>query len=195
MSQLTDSLAARAGPAGLGGRMKLYKLTDQNGQTYGGTQWGENVTHKATGKGTNLCSDGWIHAYEDPFVALFLNPIHGDVVAATLRLWECDSPDGGPIERDGPLKCGVKTLTTERELPVPVITTEQRVAFAIYCGRAVYQAESWNRWAEDWLSGKDRSAATSAARAAAEAAWAAAGAARAFVDLPSLARQALEFAA
>jgi hypothetical protein len=40
--------------------MKLYKLTDEHGQTRGGTQWGEGVTHTATGTGTELCSDGWI---------------------------------------------------------------------------------------------------------------------------------------
>ena len=58
--------------------------------------------------------------------------------------------------------------------------------FGIRCGMAVYSELSWTQWANDWLSGKDRSA--EAARAAARAAWAAArAAARAKPDIDLLA--------
>ena len=50
----------------------LYKLTDGDGQTRGGTQWGPGVSHSGTGKG-ELCGPGWIHAYEHPLIAVLLN--------------------------------------------------------------------------------------------------------------------------
>ena len=37
----------------------LYKLTDEHGQTYGGTQWGEGVSHKAKPGDGPLCSEHW----------------------------------------------------------------------------------------------------------------------------------------
>ena len=75
---------------------KLYKLTDENGQTRGGTQWGPGVSHSGTGCG-GLCSPGWIHAYEHPLVAVLLNPIHGKFRQP--RMWEAEGEialrDGG----------------------------------------------------------------------------------------------------
>jgi hypothetical protein len=152
--------------------MKLYKLTDENAQTYGGCQWGEGVTHTASGEG-ELCGPGWIHAYEHPLLAVLHNPIHGNF--ENPRLWECETTDENPL-RDGQVKLGVRNLTTIREIPLPVVTPEQRVRYAILCGKAVYDDPAWLRWAEDWLSGKDRSAeaAAAAARAAARSAWSAA---------------------
>ena len=59
--------------------------------------------------------------------------------------------------------------------------TELATLFAIKCARRVYDEPSWNKWADDWESGKDRSEASGAweareamaARAASEAreAW------------------------
>jgi hypothetical protein len=52
---------------------------------------------------------------------------------------------------------------------LPAITLTQRIRAAIYCVRAVGFADlTWDRWAHDWLRGKDRSA--EAARAALSAA-------------------------
>ena len=149
----------------------LYKLTNGDGQTRNGTQWGPGVSHSGTGEG-GLCGPGWIHAYEHPLVAVLLNPIHADF--KNPRLWEAE---GKIAIRDGQLKCGCKTLTTVREIPLPSITTEMRVRFAILCAKEVYACLSWNAWADRWLSGEDRS--EDAAMAAAEAASAAYRSARA----------------
>src|SRR5574338_277270 len=133
--------------------MKLYKLTDENGQTRGGTQWGPRVTHKATGRATqDLCSDGWLHAYEHPLLAVFLNPIHGDF--DNPRMWEAEGR--GKMKRDGELKCGVRELTTVREITLPEVTTEQCIRFAIFCALEVCRTVGFVNWAENWLSGKDR---------------------------------------
>jgi hypothetical protein len=101
-----------------------------------------------------------------------MNPIHARF--RTPRLWEAEGEVG---LRDGQIKCGCKTLTTIREIPLPSITTEMRVRFAILCAKEVCACLSWNAWADRWLSGEDRSEA--AAGAAAEAAWAATWAAEA----------------
>ena len=152
--------------------MKLFKLTDRDGQTRGGMQWGPGVSHSGTGEG-ELCGPGWIHAYEHPLVAVLMNPIHAHF--PNPRLWEAE---GEIAIRDGQLKCGCKTLTTVREIPLPAVTTEMRVRFAILCAKEVCADLSWNAWADKWLSGEDRSeAAAGAAALAARAAWAAEAAA------------------
>lgn len=152
--------------------MKLFKLTDENGRTYGGTQWGKGVTHRAPGRGL-LCSAGWVHAYEHPLLAVLLNPIHANF--SNPRLWEAEGEVG---IRDGQLKCGTAELTTVREIPLPEVTTEIRVRFAILCALEVYKEEGFVKWAQGWLSGEDRGVeAARAAWAAAEAAQAAAQAA------------------
>ena len=147
--------------------IKLYKLTYRDGQTRNDTQWGPGVSHSGTGEG-GLCGPGWIHAYEHPLIAVLLNPIHADF--KNPRLWEAEGEVG---LRDGHLKCGCKALTTVREIPLPAVTTEMRVRFAIMCAKEVCADLSWNAWADRWLSGEDRTQAAAAAQAAAARAWAA----------------------
>ena len=134
--------------------MMLYKLTDEHGKTRGGTQWGPGVTHSGTGEG-GLCGPGWIHAYEHPLIAMFMNPMQADF--KNPRLWEADGEVG---LRDDQLKCGCKTLTTVREIPLPRVTTEMRVRFAILSAKGVHECSTWNAWADKWLSGEDRSEAS-----------------------------------
>jgi len=170
--QATERKALESGASGESTMTMLYKLTDQNGQTYGETQWGPGVTHTAPGTG-ELCTNGWIHAYTDPLLAVFLNPIHANFQSP--RLWECEGEVGAD---DHGLKVGCISLTTLRELPLPEVALDQRVRFAILCAIRGYSEPRWLAWAEGWLSGADRTAAAAAgawfaARAAATA-WAAA---------------------
>lgn len=148
---------------------KLYKLTDADGCTYGGTQWGSGVTHTAPGTG-ELCSNGWIHAYTDAQLAVLLNPIHADF--ETPRLWLAEGDVG---RRDG-LKVGCMRLTTVRELVVPTITTEQYVRSAILCSLQVYDEPNYVLWARRWLDGSDRAASAAASAAV--------------IDLPAIAHEA-----
>ncbi|MDR5729422.1 MAG: hypothetical protein RB191_18570 [Terriglobia bacterium] len=163
--------------------MKAYKLTDENGQTKGPTQWGEGVTHTAPGTG-NLCSSGWIHTYSHPLLAVLLNPIHAEF--QTPRLWECEV--SGATRDDKGLKQGWASVTTVREIPLPKISVEQRARFAILCAKAVHRRPTFLLWADRWLSGEDRSSATAWAWAAA---WAAEEAADP-IDLIALAEEAVE---
>lgn len=131
--------------------MKLYKLTDNKGCTYNNTQWGPGVAHSGTGTG-GLCSGGWIHAYEHPLIAVLMNPAHGNFY--TPLLWECE---GEVAIRDGQLKCGCKTLTTIKQIPLPEITNIQRIRIAILYAKLAGCGLDWTCWANAWLSGKDRS--------------------------------------
>jgi hypothetical protein len=153
----------------------LYKLTDQNSQTQNNTTWGENITHTAKGENPILCSDGLIHAYEDPLIAVFLNPIHG--AFENPILWTAIGE--GELVREGFLKCGCKTLTTIERISLPEVIPNQRVAFGILCALEVCQDTAFVKWANSWLDGSDRSEksasnAAYAARAARYIAWKAA---------------------
>ncbi len=163
----------------------LYKLTDTKMQSYGGTQWGLGVRNEAAAGNAALCTKTVIHAYRSPEEAVLFNPIHSNF--ANPLLWEC--PDEAIVTSDA-LKVGVKALTTTKQVPLPCFTSAELVRFGIYCVPQQLQMPSrevWRGWAEDWLSGKDRSAAAAAkvaeiawdAREAAWAAWAAAEAAEA----------------
>ena len=151
--------------------MKRWKLTDENDRTHGGCQWSEGVEH--TAPGGEPCTDGVIHWYADPLLAVLHDPIHGGY-GETAHLWECEVAETGT---DG-LKCWGTRCRTLRQVPLPAVSTEQRTRYAIFCAMEVLPppntawAEAWQGWAEGWLAGKDRS--SEAARAAAIAARAAA---------------------
>ena len=144
------------------------KLTDKDGRTYEGCQWGENITNRAKGKGKALCSSGVIHYYEDPLLAVFANPIHGRFDLKTALLWEFKPKR--EINKDN-LKCACKEGTTIKLIPIPEMTIEQRVEIAIRCSLEIKQKPKYVEWAKRWLDRTDRRrAAADAARAAAAAA-------------------------
>jgi len=168
----------------------LYKLTDQKGKTQGWCQWGEGVTHRAKGKGKELCTNEVIHAYRSPLLAILLNPLHTQIENPIL--WEAK----GRVVADDSLKVGCKQLTTIQKIELPKVTTEQKARFAILCALEVYKDEKFAEWAKAWLDGFDRSdTAAKAARTAEAAAWAAAAAraARAVkIDLAKVAEEAMK---
>ena len=187
--------------------MKLYKLTDENGKTHGGTQWAAGVTHGAQERMSNptLCTSDVIHAYADPDLALLMNPTHASF--SQPRLWEAE---GEPCVQQAD-KLGCYSLTTTRELVLPSwyqddkMRVRVRVRFAVLAARAVLDIFEVVRpdddrprkaieAAEAYLSGGTASAyaawaasaaasaassASYAASAAAYAAWAASAAASA----------------
>lgn len=50
-----------------------------------------------------------------------------------------------------------QTYTVVKEVPVPVVTLGQKVAFAVATVKEIFHDAEFVKWAEDWLSGKDRS--------------------------------------
>ena len=165
---------------------KLYKLTHADGRTHGGMLWGDGVTHTVKGE-PMLCSETVLHAYRSPLLAVLMDPAQG-CFGPEAKMWEAE----GEVVIDDSTKVGCQTLTTVREIPLPVVTTEQRVHFAILAAKAAYMGSRWVKWADSWLSGKDRSSAAAADAAYARAAaLGAARAADAKIDLVALAEQAI----
>ena len=147
----------------------LYKLTSLQSQTYNQTQWGENVTHELPVRDTyELCSYQVIHAYVSPELAVLMDPIQASLLPHAI-LWEAE---GDVVVNDG-TKVGCTQLTTLAQIPVPTVTLEQRVIFALKCALHAYKEPSWVAWAQAWLANTNRDA------AAADAAYAAAVAAAA----------------
>ena len=124
--------------------MKVYKLTNQDMQTHGGFQW-------ALGEITNACSDEVFHVYPSPELAVLLNPIHSDF--QNPRLFEAEG--GGEVVADDGLKLGVKRMTLLTELPLPEVTTLQRVKFAALCEKEVRHLRdpipTYDDWADKFL--------------------------------------------
>jgi len=165
----------------------LYKLTDENMKTRGGFQYVLGVQAEAKGKGRELCSGALLHAYEHPLLAVLHNPIHADFRKP--RLFKAETKC--KLVKDGAMKCGVKKLMLIEEMPLPAITTEQRIRYAIGCALTVYADPGFGKWAQNWLNKTDRSRSAWVAWAA----WAAEAAARSAQAAAAAARAAAEAAA
>ena len=154
-------------------------------QTYGGCQWVLEEWKETSGEG-DLCGPGWLHFYTHPLLAVLLNPLHANI--SHPRLF-CVAAEGRTLDDYG-LKAGYTKARLIKEVPLPSITSKQRVAFVILCARAVFFDKIWIAWAEAWTSGENRTeaAAWAAAKTAVEAARAAAGK----LDLIALAIAAME---
>lgn len=136
--------------------LTVYKFTDTTGMGGDGRQWGAGVTHTTTGEYyPHRPEQNWLLCEHSPLTAALLGPIHDG--ANYPVLWRAEvttnaiEPHGGRLMVTG--------LTTIEDVPVPVVTATQRVAFAILCTLADTTREraEWNRWAGRWLSGADRS--------------------------------------
>jgi len=149
--------------------MIKYKLTNQKMQTYNRFQWVMGEWRKARGSSEkSLCSNGWLHCYDSPLLAVLHNPIHADI--SNPRLFEVEVD--GDCKNDNGIKCGYKRMRLVREISIPTITTEQKIKYAILCAKQVCFEKEWNMWADNWLSNVDRTSADAHADAyaAAEAA-------------------------
>ncbi len=144
--------------------MKYYKLTNAQDETYGCCNWGKNVEHTAPGKG-DLCTNGWIHCYNHPVLAVMFNRVHANYDLETAHLWECEVSGRIKVEDRG-MKFGVQKARTTRRINLPVVTTQQKVKFGILCVLKVCREIKFREWASRWLSGKDRTPKTARKRAA-----------------------------
>ena len=139
-----------------------YKLTDQNLQTHMGCQWVVGEWVQAPGKlAQSLCSDGWIHFYDDPLLAVFFNPIHANIDKP--RLWEIETDGDTKVDAT---KGGARRARLLTELPLSLITPTQRVEIGIRCVQGLHSEPNFVIWAENWLNGTNRTK-----TAAAQAAW------------------------
>jgi len=136
-----------------------YKLTNKK---WALNEWHE-IPPEKRGKGKGFSMGSYFRLHDDPLLAVLLNPICADF--KDFRMFEVETE--GAVESDRGLKFGAVKIQLVREIDVPDITAEQRVRFAILCAIEVHTETGFNSWAQDWLSGKDKTAATAAAREAA----------------------------
>jgi len=117
--------------------MKLYKLTDEKGQTKNETQWGEGVTHSIpfSKREVKMCSDGVLHGYKNLDLGLLMNPVHACISHEKIRIFIAN----GEIEIDDEIKVGCYEMTTEKEIEVPPWFKNEKIRlmvqlqFAILC--------------------------------------------------------------
>ena len=111
--------------------MIAYKLTDRNGFTRKGesgeTFWRVGSIVSPTGKGTAPCGPGVLHAYADALIAVFIDPIHAKY-GWIARLFEIDAESW---ETDGLKRWTTHDCRVLRELELPVLSVEERIATAI----------------------------------------------------------------
>lgn len=130
---------------------KLYKITDEVNTTYNDTQWGPGIEHCTSGRGP-LCSEAWLHAYTDKYIAILVHPFHTSFVRP--RLWEAT----GKVGAKDTFKVGCSRLKTVRRIPLPKPPLDVYRRFVILFAKATASDnKAWLRWANKWLSGKDRS--------------------------------------
>lgn len=191
----------------------IVKLTDTEGCTHGGMQWGPGVRHRVRWRG-KLCAPGVLHAYEGITVrdalalALMMDPIqagYGPQGRAWVCVWR------GRLRISDSTKSGFASLMTVQEIIVPMVPAKRRVQAAIRVSLEVCAQPWYVAWAEGWLDGSDRSAtavnkvraelmtswqkpAARAARAATRAAARAARAAEAAQEAEAAARAVKEAA-
>lgn len=174
--------------------MIKYKLTDKNMETFGGTRWALGEWKETSGEG-GLCSPGWLHCYDSPEIAIFLNPIHASF--SNPRLFKCEVD--GREKLDNGIRAGYTRMRLTKELNIPKITTETSIRFGILCALKVCKERQFVSWAKKWLSGEDRTrdaawaAAAIVERASREwAALAAEKAASSKINLIRIAKQAMK---
>jgi len=174
--------------------MERFKLVSQNYKTWNDTDWRTTKWKETSGEGGRLCTKGWLHCYTSPELAVIMNPIHADIDNPRMLIVKVE----GKTLDDYGLKEGWTRMRRIKEIAVPEITLVQKVAFGVYCALEGSADRKFIKWANDWLSGKDRSAEAAWARARAtawawaeEAARAAARAAKTRIDFDIIIKKAM----
>lgn len=139
----------------------LYKITTQDNKTRKNlsneTTWGEGVTHEVgdillSDYENKLCTRAYIHAYENPCIAVLMNCQHANIEYP--KLWLAEG--FGDMLCDGDLKCGVKKLTTIKQIDFPIISDEQKIEIAIHSVMTAYRdiVDGFTELCKAWLNGE-----------------------------------------
>jgi len=132
---------------------RCYLLTEDN--TTRKFEWGDNFSRITTMSwGTGISHEGGIVAFDSPLVAAMYADNN------TNELWECIGEYGKKL---GGGRYEYTRLTAVCAVVLPEVTEEQRIAFGILCAEEVCSIPEWRTWAENWLSGAERSQETATA--------------------------------
>jgi len=129
--------------------MQLYFLADQEGHL---------ADHRVLQCGKFKQAIG---SKDDP-LARYAGPIHTSPLVAALTHPDSVDGDHNKMFEVNRWKVNVDSTNPEaytvvKEVPVPTVTLGQKVAFTVATIREIYHDSDFVQWADDWLSGKDRS--------------------------------------
>lgn len=125
--------------------MRKYLLADLHGRTRRGMTI---ETKRANGKryyGDDIVSRNIWECADTPLLAIMINPLHAECVRP--RLFEISSKFGQDQN----------TVHRVREINLPEVLPEQKLAFAMYCVRSLVSECVFGTWVERWLANNDRS--------------------------------------
>ena len=129
------------------------KWVGEDMKTRNNTKWEVGVPKELPEKeGLVLHEEGLFHYFSHPLLAALLKTSFWGEIQD--KLYEV-KPEGKVIKNR--ILCGATKLTLVKELEVPDINETQRIAFGILCALKVCKEKKFISWANDWLSGKDRS--------------------------------------
>jgi hypothetical protein len=149
-------------------QMIAYKLLSQNNTSYNNTKWELNKPQtKPNISNPRMCSNDVLHCYAHPLLAAFFNSIHANIKTPKLFEIKIDKV----IAKDSTKQASL-SQTLLRQIPLPIITHEQRTEIAIRCAYTSTNNINWKIWADNWLNGRDRSRASADAATASSAAYA-----------------------
>lgn len=129
------------------------KLTTQGRKTRGGFRWEADVWNRIEkwDRGNGLCSEGYFHCYDDPILAVVLNPAHASI--RNPRLFRVNVR--GSRATDDGLKYGFTMMKLAEEMELPEITATQHVRLGILCVKEICDDPKWTEWADGWLRGEE----------------------------------------
>ena len=124
---------------------RLYLITDEHDRTNDGRYWLPGATHHVSGKG-GLFGSGWFQCYMNPLFAAFLSPISD--CPENPHLWLVQ----GKVEiTQKGLIVGCRKLTAMRQVPLPILSNDQRIELAIAASKNAYPEEFFVSWADRQL--------------------------------------------
>jgi hypothetical protein len=116
-------------------------------QTCNNFQWELNVWKKATGEGQELCSDGFLHCYPSPEIAVLMNPNQADF--SYPRIFECECK--GESLNNNDLELGFKEMKLTKEIKLPEISIKQKIKIALFCALEVHNEINFLKWVNRWF--------------------------------------------
>lgn len=137
--------------------MRKYILTDPNGLTPKGQKLQPGKFIEAAHQGKDLLTRLGDCCCDDPLVAVLTSPL--SATSPGCRLFQINCWKVGADPRQAQAYTVVKEIK-----PVPQVTLEQKIRFALLVITAVYKNKDYAQWAEGWLAGSDRSLATAQAQ-------------------------------
>jgi len=130
--------------------MTRYLLTNADHSTWRGSQIGTGRSIFRSNAENNVINKNADELGDSPLVAIMLNPWHAQIDQQKMLEIEFSQID---VVKNDPR---VNMLVRETELPS--VTTDQKIVFGLMVIQEVYQNTVFNKWADGWISGSDRSA-------------------------------------